>query len=224
MTHKPFRPLAHNGLNSDWNVAAPNPNQLRWKPFALPATKNVDFIDGLNTICGAGDARIRHGLAIHVYACNVSMDHRALCNSDGDFLIVPQVGTLRVQTEFGSLHVAPNEIVVISQGMRFRIEVSEPSRGYILEVYGNHFELPNLGPIGANGLANARDFLAPTAHYDEVEEKYAIVSKFQGKLFEAEQNHSPFDVVAWHGNYVPYKYDLANFMVINSVSFDHAVS
>lgn len=122
------------------------------------------------------------------------------------------------------MEVAPNEICVIQQGMRFSVEITEPSRGYILEVFDNHFQLPDLGPIGANGLANPRDFLTPIAHYEDLDTKYKIITKFQGSLFEAEQEHSPFDVVAWHGNYVPYKYDLKKFMVINSVSFDHCVS
>ncbi|KAG5864304.1 hypothetical protein JTB14_002781 [Gonioctena quinquepunctata] len=196
--------------------------QLHWNPFDLPSPKDgIDFIQGLNTVCGAGDIRCKQGLAIHVYACNASMKKRAFYNADGDFLIVPQIGDLQITTEFGKLLVKPNEIVVIQQGMRFKIDVSAPSRGYILEVFGQHFVLPDLGPIGANGLANPRDFLTPVARYEDIDEDFEIVSKYQGKLFVCEQNHSPFDVVSWHGNYVPYKYDLNKFMVINSVSFDH---
>lgn len=108
--------------------------------------------------------------------------------------------------------------------MRFKIEITEPSRGYVLEVFGRHFVLPDLGPIGANGLANPRDFLTPVAWYEKKDENFEVIGKYQGKLFVALQDHSPFDVVAWHGNYVPYKYDLSRFMVINSVSFDHCVS
>lgn len=109
--------------------------------------------------------------------------------------------------------------------MRFSVNVTKPSRGYILEVYDNHFKLPDLGPIGANGLANPRDFQTPTAWFENRDvNHFKIISKFHGALFVAEQSHSPFDVVAWHGNYVPYKYNLAKFMVINSVSFDHCVS
>lgn len=131
---------------------------------------------------------------------------------------------MEITTEFGKLLVQPNEICVIQQGMRFKVEISQPSRGYILEVFGRHFTLPDLGPIGANGLANPRDFLTSVARYENTEEGYEIVAKYQGKLFVCQQDHSPFDVVAWHGNYVPYKYDLSKFMVINSVSFDHCVS
>lgn len=121
------------------------------------------------------------------------------------------------------MHVNPNEICVIQQGMRYSVDVIGSSRGYILEVFGQHFNLPDLGPIGANGLANPRDFLTPTACYEDLDLEYEILTKYQGKLFSCTQDHSPFDVVAWHGNYVPYKYNLNNFMVINSVSFDHCV-
>nr|XP_012636000.1 homogentisate 1,2-dioxygenase isoform X4 [Microcebus murinus] len=149
---------------------------------------------------------------------------RCFYNSDGDFLIVPQKGKLLIYTEFGKMLVQPNEICVIQRGMRFSVDVFEETRGYILEVYGIHFELPDLGPIGANGLANPRDFLIPVAWYEDrqVPGGYTVINKYQGKLFAAKQDVSPFNVVAWHGNYTPYKYNLENFMVINSVAFDHA--
>ncbi|CAG0923625.1 unnamed protein product, partial [Notodromas monacha] len=134
---------------------------------------------------------------------------------------VPQKGELRITTEFGKMVVSPNEIC---QGMKFSVSIEEPSRGYVLEIFDGHFQLPNLGPIGSNGLAQPRDFLTPMAKFEDIEADFAVVSKFQGQLFQATQGHSPFDVVAWHGNYVPYKYDLAKFVVINSVSFDHCVS
>ncbi|XP_066245260.1 homogentisate 1,2-dioxygenase [Euwallacea similis] len=221
--HKPFEKLVKSGITHDWDEQEPDPNQMRWNPFDLPpSSSTIDFIEGLKTVCGAGDPKLKLGLAIHIYSANKSMENRAFYNADGDFLIVPQIGTLYVKTEFGIMSVAPNEICVIQQGMRFSVELSEPSRGYILETFGRHFSLPDLGPIGANGLANPRDFLTPTARYEIIEcFKYEIVSKYQGKLFTCCQGHSPFDVVAWHGNYVPYKYDLSKFMVINSVSFDH---
>ncbi|XP_048360402.1 homogentisate 1,2-dioxygenase [Sphaerodactylus townsendi] len=150
--------------------------------------------------------------------------HRCFYNSDGDFLIVPQQGKLLITTEFGKLLVDRNEICVIQQGMRFSVEVFGETRGYILEVYGVHFELPDLGPIGANGLANPRDFLVPVAWFEDrqVTEGYTVINKYQGKLFAAQQACSPFNVAAWHGNYTPYKYDLSNFMVINVTAFDHA--
>ncbi|XP_018335123.1 homogentisate 1,2-dioxygenase [Agrilus planipennis] len=220
--HKLYGQFPKGNVVHDWTECEPNPNQMRWKPFDLPSYgESVDFVEGLNTVCGAGDPKLKVGLAIHIYSCNVPMKNRGFYNADGDFLIVPQVGTLKITTEFGRLEIQPNEIVVIQQGMRFNVNVTGPSRGYILEIFGRHFVLPDLGPIGANGLANPRDFLTPVAWYEDRDEIYEIVSKYQGKLFVCEQDHSPFDVVAWHGNYVPYKYNLENFMVINSVSFDH---
>uniref|UniRef100_A0A182RCC3 Homogentisate 1,2-dioxygenase n=1 Tax=Anopheles funestus TaxID=62324 RepID=A0A182RCC3_ANOFN len=226
VVHQPFKRFEGTApflRGTGWEEQHPNPNQMRWNPFDLPAdSTEIDFVAGLHTVCGAGDVRARHGLAVHVYLANSSMKDTAFYNSDGDFLIVPQQGPLDITTEFGRMYVKPNEICVIPQGIRFSVALEGPSRGYILEVYDGHFRLPDLGPIGANGLANPRDFLTPTAHFeDRSVDGYRIVSKFQGALFVATQGHSPFDVVAWHGNYVPYKYDLARFMVINSVSFDH---
>jgi len=173
-------------------------------------------------VAGAGDPRARSGMAIHVYTCNASMEDKCFYSSDGDLLIVPQKGALHVTTEMGKLSVAPNEICVVQQGIRFSVAVEGESRGYVAEIFGGHLELPNLGPIGANGLANPRDFLAPTAWFEDRDvPAYRVVNKYQGSMFVAIQDHSPFDVAAWHGNYVPYKYDLAKFCTVNSVSFDH---
>uniref|UniRef100_A0A6B0VBL3 Homogentisate 1,2-dioxygenase n=1 Tax=Ixodes ricinus TaxID=34613 RepID=A0A6B0VBL3_IXORI len=211
----------------DWSTNKPNPSQMLFKPFDIPEpTKSaVDFVDGLNTFSGAGDPKTRHGMAIHIYCCNTSMKDKAMSNADGDFMIIPQQGALFILTEFGRLHVEPNEICVIQQGMHFQVHVSGPSRGYLLEVYDNHFILPDLGPIGANGLANPRDFKTPTAWFEDREvSNFTLVNKYQGLFFQTILDHSPFDVVAWHGNYVPYKYDLANFVAVSSVSFDHSDS
>lgn len=199
---------------------------MRWMPFKLEKCDDVDFVDGLKTLSGAGDVRSRKGLQIHIYTFNASMQNKAFYNSDGDFLIVPQLGNLIVLTEFGTLFVEPQEICVIQQGMRFSIGKEKNQghcRGYILEVFDDHFELPNLGPIGANGLANPIDFQTPTAfRYDfKCENDFEIVNKFQNNLFVAKQDFNVFNVIAWRGNYVPYKYDLRKFMVINTVSFDH---
>lgn len=222
--HEPFVKLERPPKNfGGWDSAEPNPNQLRWSPFDLPASESsVDFVQGLQTVCGAGDPTIRHGAAVHIYSCNTSMVDRCFYNSDGDFLIVPQQGALTIRSELGYLHVAPNEICVIQRGIRYAVEVEGPSRGYICEIFGSSFRLPNLGPIGSNGLAAPRDFLFPTASFEERAVEFTIVNKFQNGFFQAVQNHSPFDVVAWHGNFAPYKYDLARFMVINCTAFDHA--
>ncbi|XP_033229389.1 homogentisate 1,2-dioxygenase isoform X2 [Belonocnema kinseyi] len=225
VVHEFFEPIQESQvhLTHQWNQFPPTPNQIRWKPFDVPTRQEpeVDFVQGLHTLCGAGDARMRTGVAVHIYLCNSSMKDKAFYNSDGDFLIVPQLGALQITTEFGKMKCEPNEIFVIQRGMRFSVTVYGPSRGYILEVFDNHFQLPNLGPIGANGLANPRDFETPSAWFEDRDANYKMVCKFHGKMFIANQNHSPFDVVAWHGNYVPYKYNLDRFMVINSVSFDH---
>ncbi|KAJ1948026.1 hypothetical protein EC988_005340 [Linderina pennispora] len=224
--HKPFEPFlsSQNKVigNFDANTTVTTPTQICWLPFEIPESEPLDFVTGLCTIGGAGDTALKSGLAVHIYAATKSMDKRAFSNSDGDLLIVPQQGRLDMQTEFGPIMVAPNQIAVIQRGIRFSVSLLDgPSRGYILEVYDNHFELPDLGPIGANGLANPRDFQTPMAKYEHTNDSWEIVNKYQGKMFAAQQDHSPFDVVAWHGNYAPYKYDLANFNVINSVSYDH---
>eukprot|EP01136_Pigoraptor_vietnamica_P024409 Opistho-1_new@77439 len=196
---------------------------MRWNPFDIPsADRPVDFVQGIATLAGAGDPTMRHGLAVHIYACNAPMVDKALQNSDGDFLIVPQTGKLTVVTENGIMEVGPNEICVVQRGIRFSVSVDGPARGYICEVYSSHFRIPDKGPIGANGLANARDFLTPTAWYEERSCDFRVVNKYQNHLFEARMDHSPFNVVAWHGNYAPFKYNLADFMVINATAFDHA--
>lgn len=206
-----------------------NPNQMKWSPFEFDSlgVTNANFVDGLRKLAGAGDERSRHGLNIYMYLANKNMDQTAMQNSDGDFLIVPQAGALRIRTEFGRISVKPGEIVVIQQGMRFSIDLQlkdiKFSRGYVLEIFDGHFQLPDLGPIGANGLADPRHFLTPTAFAETQKVEFEIVIKFQGSLFNCKQKFNPFNVVAWHGNYVPYKYDLSKFMVINTVSFDHCV-
>ena len=221
--HDQFVPLPHEGLSKHDSLRV-DPNQFRWAPFEFPSSEAMDFVDGLSMLCGAGDPSLKEGVSMYVYFANVSMQNRAMYNSDGDYLIVPQLGALTVRTEMGILHVEPCEIIVIPRGIKFSIEVEGPSRGYILEIFKGHFELPTLGPIGANGLANPRDFKAPVAAYEDRDvEHYRLVNKFQGELFTCLMDHSPFDVVAWHGNYNPYKYDLRLFCTMNSVSFDHPV-
>ena len=191
------------------------PNQLRWDPFDLDET--VDWVHSLHLVAGAGDATMKSGLGIFIFAAGKDMDPRhAFYSADGDLLIVPQHGVLDIQTELGKLLVRPNEICVIPRGVRHRVTLPDgPVRGYICELYQGHFQLPDLGPIGSNGLANVRDFQAPVAAFDEDHDgrnEYTLLAKFSGHLFAAKQNHTPFDVVAWHGNYYPYKYDLGRFV------------
>lgn len=195
------------------------PDRLRWNALSVP-TAPTDFLDGLATIATNGDARMGAGVAVHLYAANQSM-RRAFYSADGEFLLVPQEGTLRLVTEFGLIDVAPGEIAVIPRGVKFRVECGGNIRGYVCENYGQALRLPDLGPIGANGLANARDFLSPVAWFEDVAGETDVVAKFGGNLWAYRTPGSPFNVVAWHGNYAPYKYDLARFNVINTVSFDH---
>ncbi len=195
------------------------PNRLRWAPMAMPR-KPTDFVAGLATIATNGDARLQAGIGVHLYAANRSMERVFAC-FDGELLLVPQEGALAIATEFGHLAVAPGEIAVVPRGVRFRVALDGPSRGYACENYGAALALPELGPIGANGLANARDFLAPVAAFEDRTTKTEVVVKSGGHLWSAAHGHSPLDVVAWHGNSYPYKYDLARFNAINTVSFDH---
>lgn len=220
--HTPFAKYPHPGIFANFDAVEPNPNQFRWMPFKLPEDGvQVNFVDGLRIVAGAGHPSVRSGLAYYIYTCNTSMVNQAFCDADGDLLLVPQQGTLNITTEHGRMIVHPNEICVIPRGIRFVVAVDGPTRGYICEIFDGHFQLPNLGPIGANGLANPRDFLTPVAWFEEKKATYTIFQKFGGAMFTCSQDHSPFDVVAWHGNYTPFKYDLAKFCVVNSVSFDH---
>ena len=222
VTHKPYEETEPKLICSGPFTEIPTPpNQLRWNPVPIPGEK-TDFVDGIITLGGNGDPAFQMGVAIHIYAANASMTDRFFYNADGEMLIVPQEGRLEMHTELGIIGVAPGEICVIPRGVKFRVEIEgKAARGYICENYGLTFRLPELGPIGANGLANSRDFLTPIAAFEDRDGAFQIVSKFLGRLWVAEIDHSPLDVVAWHGNYAPYKYDLKNFNCINSVSFDH---
>lgn len=198
-----------------------SPDQMRWNPVAIP-DKPTDFVDGLVTMAGNGDAASVRGSAVHIYAVNRPMGDRFFYNADGDFLIVPENGGLKIATEFGVMHVEPWEICVIPRGIKFQLSpLGDTARGYVCENYGPPFKLPYLGPIGSNGLANPRDFLAPVASYEDRKGNFELIAKFHGKLWTTQIDRSPLDVVAWHGNYYPYKYDLRLFNVINTVSYDH---
>jgi homogentisate 1,2-dioxygenase len=221
VTHKPYTEHPAGLIRGVFDELPTPPNQLRWDPFPIPQAP-TDFVDGLITLAGSGDPAAQTGVAIHIYAANASMQRRYFYTADGELLIVPQQGRTRIATELGILEVAPGEICVLPRGIKFRVDLPDgASRGYICETCAAPFRLPELGPIGANGLANARDFLAPVAAYEDLDADCQIVAKFLGRLWIAEIDHSPLDVVAWHGNYAPYKYDLARFNCINTVSFDH---
>ena len=220
--HKPYKEIEH-GLLRSWPCAdaAATPNQLRWNPLAIPS-EATDFVSGITTLAGNGNAAQQTGVAVHIYRANQSMTSNFFWNADGEMLVVPQQGRLLFFTELGRIALKPGEICVLPRGLKFRVELQDAeARGYICENYGQPFRLPDLGPIGANGLANSRDFLTPVAAYEDIDQDFEVIAKYGGKLWSSAIDHSPLNVVGWHGNYAPYKYDLANFNCINSVSFDH---
>ncbi|PBL04157.1 homogentisate 1,2-dioxygenase [Armillaria gallica] len=226
LDHKKFVRLPDNpDMESNFLPINPkvhiSPTQLNWSPPPLPSSSDkVDFIAGLKTIGGNGEPTAREGLALHLYVANADMKSKAFCNSDGDMLVVPQQGRLDVQTEFGRMMVRPGELMVIQKGMKFKVSLPDgPSGGYVQEIFGSHFELPDLGPIGGHGMANPRDFEVPLASFEIDETRWE--GKIGGQLFSAAQDHTPFDVVAWQGNYVPYKYAMEKFIFVGSLSRDH---
>jgi homogentisate 1,2-dioxygenase len=238
VTHKPFERIDNGSWQSRFDEVDVTPNQLRWDALPIP-TEPTDFIDGITTIAGNGDLFAQTGMAVHIYACNKGMGERYFYNADGEMLIVPEMGRLGILTELGLIQIGPGSVAVIPRGLKFRVEpalegatnsdnpqsaIRNPqsiARGYICENYGQQFRLPDLGPIGANGLANSRDFETPVAWYEDVEGDFELVAKFGGNLWSCRIDHSPLDVVAWHGNYAPYRYDLKKFNTIGSISFDH---
>ena len=222
-THAPYRRIANRFVRSGpFNEVETSPNRLRWNPLPMPS-KPTDFIDGLVTLAGSGDAAAQSGIAVHIYLANRSMKDRYFTNADGEMMFMPQQGEIVLFTELGRLAVRPGEVAVVQRGVKFKLELAGgPARGYLCENYGAAFRLPELGPIGAQGLAQVRDFLAPVAAYEDAGGKCEVVAKFLGGLWATEMRHSPLDVVAWHGDYAPYKYDLARFMAVNTVTFDHA--
>ncbi len=221
VVHEPFRPMESGRLTSRFDEVPAPPTQLRWNPPPMPDAP-TDFVAGLVTMGGNGGPQAQAGCGIHLYAANRSMEGRFFYDADGELLIVPQQGRLRLFTELGVLEVEPQEIALIPRGLRFRVELPDgTARGYVCENFGAPFRLPDLGPIGSNGLANPRDFLTPDAWYEDVEGAFELVAKFDGHLWSAPIGHSPLDVVAWHGNHAPCKYDLRRFNTIGSISFDH---
>jgi homogentisate 1,2-dioxygenase len=199
----------------------PDPNDYAWTQFQV-FTARVDFIDGIRTLCGNGTPLMQTGMAIHVYCATASMVDRVFMNADGEFLIVPQLGALRIPTELGVIVVSPGEFALIPRGIKFRVEIPDGrARGYICENYGPGFRLPELGVIGSNGLANASDFQIPVAAYEDRETPTQLVRKFGGNLWVAELSHSPLNVVAWRGSLTPCKYDMNRFVALGTATIDH---
>jgi homogentisate 1,2-dioxygenase len=221
-THGELRPMESGRLLSGPFATAPNPNQMRWGPFEVPEQPQ-DFLDSLMTLCGNGSVSEQTGMAMHVYTANRSMTNRAFSNADGEFVIIPQQGDIRCVTELGVIEAGAGEIVLIPRGCKFRVELRGASaQGFVCENYGVPFQLPDLGLIGSTGQANAWDFEIPVAAYEDAEVETQLVHKYVGRLWTTVMDHSPFDVVAWRGNYTPAKYDMHRFVVLGAVAFDHA--
>jgi homogentisate 1,2-dioxygenase len=219
--HGEFKQVDNKFIVSDFTQVPATPNQLRWNPLPMP-TLATDFIDGLTTMAGTGSPDAQTGCAIHLYVANADMVTRYFYNADGELLIVPQQGRLLIKTELGILEVEPQEIAIIPRGIRFQVQLPDGSaRGYVCENFGSLLRLPDLGVIGSNGLANPRDFEIPVAQFEDKEGEFELIAKFSGHLWQAKIGHSPLDVVAWHGNYAPCKYDLRRFNTIGSISYDH---
>ncbi len=221
--HPPFKPYARETLlrSGPFDEVAPSPNRLRWDPPPFPE-QPTDFLDALTTYGGNGDPAQGDGMAAHLFAADRSMQDRVFADADGELLIVPEQGRLRIVTEMGLLALAPLQVGLVPRGVRFRVELPDGrARGYVCENYGALLRLPELGPIGSNGLAGPRDFEAPCAGFEDSDRPTELVQKFQGRLWTTTLDHSPLDVVAWHGNLAPWRYDLRRFNTINTVSFDH---
>ena len=217
-----FTPLADSprGFETRFEEGVSLPQVQRYRPLEIPADP-VDFLDGVQTFAGAGDPAIKRGIAVHLFAASADME-RVFCNIDGDLLLAPQEGSLRVQTELGWLQASPGELLILPRGLRFRVLLPEGRvRGFAAELYDGHFQLPERGLIGSNGLADERHFRAPVAAYEDVAEDTEIIVKQGGRFWRTVAPNSPFDVVAWHGTYAPFVYDLDDFMSLGSVSHDH---
>ena len=222
--HPAFHRIDNKNLKSTpFDELEPNPNRLRWDPLPLPsATGKPTSSTASSPSAATATARTSAGMAVHLYAANASMHDRYFVDSDGELLFVPEHNAVILHTELGPLRVSPGEIAVVPRGIRFRVELPDASaRGYLCENFGASFTLPERGPIGANGLANERDFKYPHAAFEERDHPVRVVNKFGGNLWAADYDHSPLDVVAWHGSYAPYKYDTRDFMVIGTISYDH---
>jgi homogentisate 1,2-dioxygenase len=219
--HRPFTRYGGAALFAPGTVKEPlAPNRLRWDPLD-DFPEDSDFVDGMVTMLANRDPADLEGIAVHLYRATKSMDRRVFVNADGELLIIPQAGTLRIFTEFGRMDLEPGWVGLVPRGIKFRVEVDGEARGYVGENHGLPFRLPELGPIGSNGLANARDFETPAAAYEDRDEPTEVVQKYLGSVWMTTLDHSPLDVVAWHGNYAPWRYELARFNTIGTVSFDH---
>ncbi|WP_179379959.1 homogentisate 1,2-dioxygenase [Jannaschia marina] len=194
--------------------------QYRWDP--VPHAEGTTWLTGMRTMTTAGDVNTQVGMAAHVYLVTESMVDAYFYSADSELLVVPQQGRLRFATELGTIDLAPQEIAILPRGLVYRVEVLEgPCRGFVCENYGQKFALPERGPIGANCMANRRDFKTPVAAFEDRNAPSTVTVKWGGRFHVTEIGHSPLDVVAWHGNYAPVKYDLNTYCPVGAVLFDH---
>ncbi|GAA4749060.1 homogentisate 1,2-dioxygenase [Sphingomonas daechungensis] len=220
--HRPFVRYEGARLFAPGTVKEPlAPNRLRWNPPSdIPS--GADFVDGMVTMLANRDPADLEGVAVHLYRAQKSMENRVFVDADGELLIIPQDGAIEIQTELGRIEAGPGDVALVPRGVKFRVNlIAGEARGYVAENHGLPFRLPDLGPIGANGLANPRDFEVPMAAYEDRDDKTEVIQKYLGSLWTTTLDHSPLDVVGWHGNYVPWRYDLNRFNTIGTVSFDH---
>ena len=219
--HQPFVQIDNGMMTNEFANVPSSPNQMRWDAQPIPSTP-THFAQSWVTMAGNGSADAQTGCAIHLFAANSDMVDTYFYNADAELLIIPQQGRLHIRTELGELNIEPQEIAVVPRGIRFQVNLPDgQARGYVCENFGVMLKLPDLGVIGSNGLANPRDFLIPVAQYEDKEGDFTLLAKFSGNLWSASIGHSPLDVVAWHGNFAPYKYDLRHFNTIGSISYDH---
>ena len=205
----------------DIDSARASLGQYRWDPVPI-TDEPLTWITGMRTMTTAGDVNTQVGMASHIYLVTKSMQDEYFTSADSELLVVPQEGALRFVTELGIIDIAPREIAILPRGLVYRVELPDgPARGFVCENYGQTFDLPNRGPIGANCLANPRDFKTPVAWFEDRDAPSRVVMKWCGQFHATQIGHSPLDVVAWHGNYAPCKYDLSTFSPVGAILFDH---
>ncbi|MDJ1017661.1 MAG: homogentisate 1,2-dioxygenase [Paracoccaceae bacterium] len=197
--------------------------QYRWDPVEMPEEGGrLTWLTGMRSMTTAGDVNTQVGMASHIYLVTASMEDEYFFSADSELLVVPQEGRLRFATELGVIDLAPQEVAILPRGLVYRVEVLEgPCRGFVCENYGQKFELPGRGPIGANCMANRRDFKTPVAAFEDREVPSTVTVKWCGQFHRTRIGHSPLDVVAWHGNYAPVKYDLKTYCPVGAILFDH---
>jgi len=208
-------------------VTAPDPNpawlaQSRWNPDEPTAAAADTWLAGITTVVTNGNAHLHVGGAIHTYGFGASTELAPVfVNTDAEMLFVPQLGRVELQTELGPLAVEPGHIGVVPRGIKVRVSTAAKlASGWLHENYGQAFTLPDPGITGPNTSALARDFVYPSAQPED-DAPTAIIVKTGGRFLATSIDRTPLDVVAWRGNYAPYRYDLRQFSPLGAVLFDH---